>query len=158
MQDNKELTYDDFLEKYTPLNNHFCRTAAHDGCMFETFGHELDFVRACDPQHVWTLIDNNDGWYGVSAGLHFVNRIGYLITEEEWQDGTEEFTICDEGPVNDWFNDLEVEEQKKVFGDRDLRINKLLNIGDQLQDTWNDLCVDEKEELMENYKNQNNGL
>jgi len=51
---------------------------------------------------------------------------------------------------------LEVEEQKKVFGDRDLRINNLLNIGDQLQDTWNDLCVDEKEELMEKYKNQNN--
>ena len=155
--DNKKLDYEDFLEKYTPIKNHLCQNASFEGCMFETFGEELSFIRTHALRKcIWTVIDC-DGWYGVTAGYHSINRIGYLITEQEWETDDEEFTICDEGPVNDWFNNLEVEEQKKVFGDRDLRINKLLNIGDQLQDTWNDLCVDEKEELMGNYKNQNNG-
>lgn len=147
---NKELNYDDFLEKYTPLNNHFCKTAAHDGTMFETFGHELDFVRACDPQHVWTLIDNNDGWYGISAGLHSVNRIGYIITEEPWDDSTLEFTICDEGPVNDWFSSLAPSKMAEIMGiDQSLTPEEK---SEKAMDAWYDLCVDEKEEIMNKYK------
>lgn len=148
--DNKELSYDDFLEKYTLVNNHFCRTAAHDGCMFETFGEELDFVREQNPKRVWTLIDNNDGWYGVSAGLHFVNRIGYLITEEEWQDGTEEFIICDEGPVNDWFISLAPSKMAEIMS-----IDQTLSLEekeDKARDAWYDLSIDEREEIMNKYK------
>ena len=40
----KYLTYDDFLGKYHPIKNHLDKNAGYDGCMFETFGKELEFV------------------------------------------------------------------------------------------------------------------
>ena len=159
-QEGKSLTYDDFLEKYSCIDNPFTEDGSFDNSLFETYGDEYKAVLVAmenNPKTIWTVIDC-DGWFGVTAGYHWVNRIGYLITNEEWESDTEEFTICDEGPVNDWFYGLDTEDQKKVFGERDLHLDTTKDIEDQLTDTWNDLCVDEKEELMEKYKNQNNGL
>lgn len=67
--------------------------APFDGCVFETFGPELDAVRAADPACVWTLVssDDDDGLY-LLTGCHFVNRLGYLITERPWQ-GDGQFDI-----------------------------------------------------------------
>ena len=50
------------------------------GCLFETFGEELDFVRKQHPSTVWTLVDGEDGDMYLLSGMHFVNRIGYLIS------------------------------------------------------------------------------
>ncbi|MFN3686473.1 hypothetical protein [Salinarimonas sp.] len=54
--------------------------------MFEIFGPELDAVRAADPACVWTLVssDDDDGLY-VLSGFHFVDQMGYLVTERPWQ-------------------------------------------------------------------------
>ena len=37
---------------------------------------------------VWTLIDNNDGDTFILSGLHWVNRLGYLITQNPWPAGS----------------------------------------------------------------------
>lgn len=153
MMEQKEMTYDDFLEKYTPIKNHICKTAPLDGCMFETIREEYEFVKNQDPKNVWTLIDC-DGWYGIAAGFHFINRLGYVITEEPWESVEEEFTISDEGPVNDWFWSLSIEEKKSLFPH--LKLDPNLYEEDQLEDEWHDNCVDEKEEIMIEFKNKNN--
>lgn len=93
----KKLTCDeDFLNKYTLVKNHLDINAGFDGCIFEDFGEEYQYVKKHISNHkVWTLIDNNDGWYGIVAGFHFVNSLGYLITEEPWENEDEEYTITD---------------------------------------------------------------
>ena len=50
------------------------------GYLFETFGEEFNFVRSQDPRTVWTLLDSDDGDQLLVNGFHFVNRIGYLIS------------------------------------------------------------------------------
>ena len=50
------------------------------GCLFETHGRELEFVRRQDPRTVWTFVDGDDDDQYVVSGFHFVNRIGYLIS------------------------------------------------------------------------------
>jgi len=79
------VSYDDWREAHRPVLNTLRKDAPFDGCMFETFGHELDAVRAADPACVWTLVssDDDDGLYLLS-GFHFVNRLGYLIIERPW--------------------------------------------------------------------------
>lgn len=52
--------------------------------IFETYGSEFKYVKQCPIKKVWTWVDGDDGTYIIS-GLHFVNRIGYFITEKEWQ-------------------------------------------------------------------------
>ena len=59
------------------------------GCLFETYGDELDFVLSQDPQTVWTFVDGDDGDQYVMSGFHIVNRIGYLLSIEPVPEGTD---------------------------------------------------------------------
>jgi hypothetical protein len=98
----QKITEDMFWETYKPKKNHIDDNASFDGCMFETFGEEVKYVVqvANDPKTtktVWTIThdDGSDGeekmYY--SAGYHLVNRIGYIITEKEYETGIEEVTL-----------------------------------------------------------------
>lgn len=45
--------------------------------------------RGLSNKHVWTVLEAGDCLYA-SAGLHYVNRVGYLVTEKPWETGMEE--------------------------------------------------------------------
>jgi hypothetical protein len=80
-----ELTEDEFDDRYPLVPNHINRSAGWaigdgGGCLFETFGEEFAFIRRQDPCKVWTLVDGEDGDMYVVSGLHFVNRVGYLLS------------------------------------------------------------------------------
>lgn len=75
------MTAEDFFSLHRPLRNKLNPDAPHDGCLYETFGDELEHVRRADPRHVWTLIAE-DGAEFVRRGFHTVNRLGYFLTEK----------------------------------------------------------------------------
>jgi hypothetical protein len=79
-----ELTVEEWAEQYKPIVNALDSNASWDlgngGTMYETYGEELVAVQNADPNCVWTYIDTDNGT-AISAGLGFVNRIGYFITE-----------------------------------------------------------------------------
>lgn len=78
-------------KKFKPIKNMIDTNASGDGCMFETFGKELEYVQHVNnvaPATVWTLADC-DGSLRITNGYHFVNRIGYFITEIECPEGVE---------------------------------------------------------------------
>ena len=86
-----ELTEDDFGEQYVLVENHIDPSASWvygngRGCLFETYGEEFAFVRSFDPRKVWTLVDGDDGDMYVMSGLHFVNRVGYLLSRDSVPD------------------------------------------------------------------------
>ena len=91
MTEVKTLTEDQFDEQFTLVENHIDNNASWGGAMFETFGEELDYVRmkAERGNNVWTIIEGDDDTMFIVNGVHFVNRIGYLITREEWTEETE---------------------------------------------------------------------
>jgi hypothetical protein len=80
------LTWKEFEEQFKPIKNHF-RTDP-DEIMFETYGEEVEFVKAQNPNTIWTWADGDMCSY-VSNGWHFVNRIGYHITEVPFDENTE---------------------------------------------------------------------
>jgi len=92
MTEVKTLTEDQFDEQFTLVENHIDNNASWGGAMFETFGEELDYVRmkAERGNNVWTIIEGDDDTMFIVNGVHFVNRIGYLITKEPI---TEEFEV-----------------------------------------------------------------
>ena len=71
------MKYAEWEEKYKPVKNHLI---AHEDIMFETYGQELEYVQSVDPLRVWTLLDG-EGRSGIYSGQHWVNRLGYYITE-----------------------------------------------------------------------------
>lgn len=96
-----QLTDDQFYDKYTPIKNHIDDNASFDGCMFETYGEELEhvFKHSKKGNKVWTIIEgdgeekNDDGEVSptmyIVSGFHIVNRIGFLITKESYKVETE---------------------------------------------------------------------
>ena len=79
------LDEDAFVERFRPVPNDFDIDCGFDlgqgGCLFATTGKELRHVLAQDPRAVWTLVEADDRLF-IESGLHIVNRLGYLVTEE----------------------------------------------------------------------------
>lgn len=82
--------WNDFFDTYTVIQNHLDDNASLDGAMFETYGPELEFVKAQDPNKIWTQIEA-EGNVVIAQGFHFVNCLGYLITVEDAKDDDFEF-------------------------------------------------------------------
>ena len=80
-----KLTEDEFYEKFTPTINHLVNDAPFGGTMYETYGAENDFINEfAQSEHrtkIWTIEEVEGNFYFVS-GWHYVNRYGYIITEE----------------------------------------------------------------------------
>ena len=94
----KTISEDEFYENYNPQTNHIVRAntdnsvadgdiCSFGGTMYETYGEEEAYIREMakkEPKRVWTVLDV-DGELIIAAGFHFVNRMGYIITEKEWE-------------------------------------------------------------------------
>lgn len=89
-----EMTFEDWLKTYKPITNHLDENASFQdesgtGIMFETYGDEIDFVKSQSPANIWTYGDGDDGGGYIWSGWHFVNRLGYFITEVPCPDNLE---------------------------------------------------------------------
>ena len=91
---NTQLTENELDTKFVPIKNHIDSNAGWGGCLFETYGPELEFVKSQPDNKVWTWVDGDSGGSVITAGFHFVNRIGYLITVNPWDD--DYFVIVEE--------------------------------------------------------------
>ncbi len=85
------ISEEEFLERYRPLPNHLDDNASFDfgdgGCLYETYGAELEYVRAQPKNRVWTIIEG-EGSPVIASGFHFVNRLGYVLTAKPFDDNT----------------------------------------------------------------------
>lgn len=73
-----------WLATFKPQKNPINPRANMDGCLLETYGAELAHVKAvlaAEPDRVWTIVEGDNGKWYVSQGYHYVNRVGYLISE-----------------------------------------------------------------------------
>ena len=86
-----QLNEDDFWEQYKPQLNHLDQHASFDGCLYETYGNELQhvFTTAQQSKTIWTVIETESGSLVYVAGLRLINRIGFFITEKPWKTGDE---------------------------------------------------------------------
>ncbi len=80
---------EEMFEARFPLQqNHLNPNASWDGCLFETFGEEVEFVAKQDPSTVWTLVEDGEGGECIMSGFHFVNRLGFLLSTVPVPEGT----------------------------------------------------------------------
>jgi hypothetical protein len=77
-----EMDFDEWVAEYKPITNHIDTNASFDGTMFETYGDEVEFVKAQDENRIWMYGDGDNGGSYIWSGWGFVNRIGYFITDK----------------------------------------------------------------------------
>ena len=81
------MSFEDFADKYKPVPNLMVDPNGHS-YMFETYGEEVEQVKAQPIQNIWTLVDTADAFLIVS-GWRIVNRLGYFITEVPYDEDTQ---------------------------------------------------------------------
>ena len=79
------LTWSEFVNQFRPERNKSSKDP--DQQMYETYGEEGEWVARFDPHYVWTYLQTDEGSVTVE-GYHYVNRLGYFITEVPWIDST----------------------------------------------------------------------
>lgn len=74
------MSEEEFEASFPLRPNHFTPDASWQGCLFETFGEEAQFVRKQDPATIWTLVEDSEDGECILSGFHFVNRLGYFVS------------------------------------------------------------------------------
>jgi len=77
-----------WLKTYRPIVNTICKDTMWpvgdcENVVFHYDGAEFEQVRKSDAMYVWTLL-SVDGVEIIVPGFHRVNREGYIITTEPW--------------------------------------------------------------------------
>ena len=71
-----ELTWEQWQQEYQPFTDRF-----NTPYMFETYGNDLATVEKSGEGLVWTFIETDNGTM-ITNGQHYVNRLGYYITNK----------------------------------------------------------------------------
>jgi hypothetical protein len=96
----KRILWKTFEKKYKPILNKYQSSAECPVYMFDTSDKEFKLLKRLADKfakteggkngyHVWTMVDGERDKVIILNGWHLVNRLGYLITEERWQEGEE---------------------------------------------------------------------
>lgn len=80
------MTFEEWEEKYKPI------PVAGSEALFSDDYEELKDPRRRE-NNLWTVIEGDDnGWY-ITNDFHFVNRVGYILTEIDFEGGRD-IEIC----------------------------------------------------------------
>ena len=86
----RTIDEDRFIERFGPQPNHFEPNSGFDlgqgSCLFASTGEEYRYVLAQDRRTVWTLVEGDEGQMTIESGMHFVNRLGYIMTAKPVED------------------------------------------------------------------------
>lgn len=78
-----KITERQFDDEYIPVPR-------EDGEVVRDFEDLAELEKAGKLNCVWTLVDGDDGGMYALAGVHVVNRVGYIVTEKPWQNDDDE--------------------------------------------------------------------
>jgi len=67
---------------WTEWENEFRPVTLGSDYFLDTHGVDLVAVNAWDPQKVWTVIDGGGVYLDLIAGMHYVDRLNYVLTHE----------------------------------------------------------------------------
>jgi len=92
------LHEDTFYEYFKPIRHSGKLYDIWGGNGLETYGEDLEIVRRHDPDFLWTVVDGDAGVHQwITAGVHYVNRVCYLITEKPHNSTLVEFRVRNDG-------------------------------------------------------------
>ena len=83
----KLITFDEFVNMFDPILNK--EEGPYGGFLFETYGEDLALVKKYNEDCCWTLVDCDNEESYIIPGFHFVNRVGYFITNIPYKNETE---------------------------------------------------------------------
>ena len=82
----KRIYFKTFLKKYKPLTERYWEETLETFWVNDSrFAEQMN--KPNGDRNVWTIHDE-DGYQFIQSGYHLVNRIDFLITENQWEENT----------------------------------------------------------------------
>lgn len=85
-----EMTEDKWIETFKPLPNPVDNGCGYDfgqGCtLVETYSPHTEYLDTIEANRIWTVVEGDEGHQYIMSGKSFVNRIGYIVTENPWEE------------------------------------------------------------------------
>ncbi|MCE5182744.1 MAG: hypothetical protein LLG15_13225 [Betaproteobacteria bacterium] len=82
LEEHLFLHEDAFDAFFIPYRHPKARFNIWGGLGLETFGEDLRLVCSLDEAYVWTVVESGcDSDHWITSGIHYVNRICYLVTK-----------------------------------------------------------------------------
>lgn len=107
-----------FAEKYRPEYNHINGNTDEYNHSFETYGVELDYVKAQGNNRIWTRVQGDMSDL-IVAGYHLVNRLEYYVTEVPW-DNEYDYVLLSEEVECECYDEEAVDNgEREEYGDPD---------------------------------------
>jgi hypothetical protein len=147
----KPMNYEQWESQYKPIKNTIAQDAPYGGAMFETSGLEAEAIKlqhALEPRKVWTVHHAESGNDAIIApGLHLVNRLGYLITENLWDDENLEILDSEHGDrlVNENMNE-EGDKSYSIYDHGDCCYRLVMRLETEGEEFTRDFVNDAKAE------------
>jgi hypothetical protein len=82
-----------WANKFKPVNNQF--VSDPDQQVFDTHGQEGEYIKTVDNKYVWTWVQGDLSDL-IVAGYHYVNRLGYYVTEVPWDNEWDSCLLSEE--------------------------------------------------------------
>jgi len=74
-----KISMEEFEERFKPIKN----PNFQDTILFETYGDDIQFLKKQNAATLWTLLCEGENIW-ISNGVHWVNRMNYIVTENKW--------------------------------------------------------------------------
>lgn len=82
MMDTHIFHEDAFYDYFIPYRHPSATSHCWGNLGLETFGKDSNLVKELPAEYVWTVLDLDDnGHQWTTPGIHWVNRVCYLVTE-----------------------------------------------------------------------------
>jgi hypothetical protein len=118
------MLYDEWVEKYKPIENTIKEDAMFDKYGFETFSPEIDIVKQHQIQNIWTVVDGDSGEFWITPGFRFVNRFAYMITAIPWEGDVDDVFLGDEEDYQRFLKRQEFDGDDEEFEEWERKIKE----------------------------------
>lgn len=82
----RRADFDVFIDKFKPIERFPEQTL-----LWETYGEDYEHVCSKNENYIWTIITGDSGKMYITPGIHWINRMNYIICEELWQEGQRDY-------------------------------------------------------------------
>ncbi len=78
------MDYEVWEEKYKPKKSPE-KHSPYNNTLIEYYREHWDYLKKQNIRNIWTLVSGEDDSLIILPGSHVVNRLGYFVTEKQWE-------------------------------------------------------------------------
>jgi len=78
------MDYEEWEKIYKPKKSPE-KHSSYNNTLIESYRENWGYLKKQNIRNIWTLVVGDGDFFIILPGAHVVNRLGYFVTEKEWE-------------------------------------------------------------------------